>query len=69
MTRACADCRFWHTDDPVHTWAAPCDLGIIAKPEAWQSCSHFTDRERAKAEKVMQSETRGPYQMWGHRKP
>jgi hypothetical protein len=64
----CSDCHFWHTDDPVHTWAAPCDLGIIAKPEAWQSCTHFTDRQCAAAEKAMQSEcqpvTMPVFQMW-----
>jgi hypothetical protein len=66
---SCADCLYWATSTPETTWAAPCDLGIIAKPEAWQSCSHFTDRERAAAERVMQSEARGPvpggvFQMW-----
>ena len=46
----CADCQFWQTDTPDATWAAPCELGIIAKPEAWQSCTHFTARERVAAE-------------------
>ncbi len=54
----CADCCFWHTDDPVHTWAAPCDLGMMAKPEAWQGCPSFVVRERAVAETQAQSECR-----------
>ena len=65
---ACADCCFWHTDDPAHTWAAPCDLDIIAKPEAWQSCTHFLARERALAETQAQSACRpvpgNVYAMW-----
>jgi hypothetical protein len=65
---SCADCLYWATPTPETTWAAPCDLGIIAKPEAWQSCAHFTDRERAKAETQAQSECRPValpvFQMW-----
>ncbi len=64
----CADCCFWHTDDPVHTWAAPCDLGMMAKPEAWQGCPSFVARERAAAETQAQSECRPmpgvPFAMW-----
>jgi len=64
--KTCSDCMFWHTDDPISTWAAPCDLGIIAKPEAWQSCTHLLARERAVAERQAQSECRpnALYQMW-----
>jgi hypothetical protein len=54
----CSACAHWSTDDPIHTWAAPCDLGIIAKPEAWQSCTHFVSRERAAGEQQAQSECR-----------
>ena len=43
----CADCQFWQTDTPDATWAAPCELGIIAKPEAWQFCASFTARAGA----------------------
>lgn len=59
LDKCCARCRHWQTDDPDHAAVAPCVLGAIPRPEFWQGCREFTDRERATAEMMQQSQTRG----------
>ena len=62
--RTCSNCHHWQTDDPTHAICAPCALGNIARPEFWQGCKDFLDRERAAAEQMQQQSACRP-NPWG----
>lgn len=65
MPQACATCALWQTDTPASTWAAPCAIGRIHRPEAWQGCDSHMPREEPTI--AQQSAARGEtllHQMW-----